>query len=152
MPGERPIWPQRTPRPRSACPNLTALNETSRRCSSPLPDRSPSRQKAAARGPGSLGLSRQLRPVRSSDVKRSTLRTDGQISECTTADQRQICGSSKSSELQSRFRKSRTSPPFAETSKRLQTMKECFNRSKFCNSVRSALEVSKIELVTDIVY
>ena len=78
---------------------MTALSERSRRCSSPLPGRSPSRQKAAERGPGSLGLPRQLRPVRSSDVKRSTLWADGQISECTTADQRQICGSSKSTKL-----------------------------------------------------
>ena len=31
-------------------------------------------------------------------------------------------------------------------------MKECFNRPKFCNSVTGALELSKIELVTNIVH
>ena len=41
---------------------------------------------------------------------------------------------------------------FFRNFKRSQTRKECFNRSKFYNSVTSALELSKIELVTDIVH
>jgi len=42
--------------------------------------------------------------------------------------------------------------PFTETSKRSQNLKECFNRPNFRNSVTSALELSKIELVTNIVH
>ena len=41
---------------------------------------------------------------------------------------------------------------FCRNFEKVANLKECFNRPKFCNSVTSALELSKIELVANIVH